>query len=226
MTNSKCYSIDLNKELKRKLEAEYMGKLSALAEKYKISLASAKAKNIINAENGNRENAEFERVESATMEELRDMLELQDIEDFYDSVAEYRAAAELAGIEAYEYEYNEENIDELLDDVIDTMAIINERNLDMSAYALINAILDESIQTLGSGQLSKEVSGLRKNITEMQYSYAKQGLLKVINAAGKLTVELNTEEKKEAEGFNEFFDKLKSLLTEKGIIFKSEIYNV
>ncbi len=226
MTNSKCYSIDLNKDLRKQLEAEYTKKLAGLAEKYKISLASAKAKDVINAENGSRETAEFARVESAAMEELRDMLELQDIEDFYDSVAEYKAAAELAGIEAYEYEYDEENIDELLDDVIDTMAIINERNLDMIAYAMINEIIDDSLLSQGGEQLSKEISGLRKNIATMQYSYAKQGVLKVTNAAGKLTVELNTTEEKEEEDFNDFFDKLKGLMTEKGIIFKHEIYNV
>ena len=223
--------VELSKEKKDSIYKEYFKNVERLANDYKRRLTNSKEEIIsVIEQKRNHKSSSFESVESTEMEAMRDMLALQDVNDFYDILAEYRAAAELAGIEPYDFEYDEEEFDELLYDISDTTGIINERNLKTCYSAIINEALEAVMKGLGYTLIKKEKTGKRNDIVTYTYAFEENVNLVVMEASGKLTLEpvakaavsggigvTDSISEKCKEHFAKLYDTLKDRLRECGV---------
>ena len=174
---------------------------------------------------------DFQKVSVSEKDQMEKMLVYQDIADFFESKAEYEAACKVAEVEAYEYEYDLENIDELLDDIIDTAQVYHEMNLKRLCNEKINQILINMAKKRGLELARQTVVGRKKDGCVLEFwmqSGASKTLVVIENSAGKLKFYLDNEEASEEEksDFEELYKKIHSQLSRNGITIRHEVYNV
>lgn len=175
---------------------------------------------------------DFEKVSSSERDVMEKLLVYQDIDDFFDSKAEYEAAAILSGIEPFEYEYDKEKIDELLDDIIDTAEVFHETNIRRLAVDRVNDILVNMAEKRGLNLTDRTTVGKKNDGCVLKFAMkaddGKDYAVFMENSAGKLTVYLEDEECPEPvkNAFEDFYKKIHSQFSRNGISIKKEIYNV
>lgn len=215
-----CVELLLDEEKYKEIEGEYAAeteRLKAIAIGNDLA-AIREIKNNMEVSDSHSSlmssNSEYEMME--------ELLRYQDVDDFFEARAEYMVAAVLAGIEPYEYVYDEAEIDDLLDDIIDTTELLNEVNMDKRSNNYVNETVLKALKQKGLAPAGKTYEGKRKEICVMTFVGKEIGL-KISSMPEKMILETDSDNE---EAFEKIYDFLKEFFEGNHIVVKREAYKV